>query len=82
MGMCGGWKAAIARLKQSGWFSNPRITHVRRVLAKCAAAALERFTDEDHPERDGKELQRIESTVEWFRQEARETAVDIGWIFE
>ena len=87
MRACGGWKAAVRRLKEMGWFTRPEMTHVHRHFAKHAAACLERLTTNPEAlmpddQRDRKrDLEDIEEAIRWFFNEAHEAGVQIGWLF-
>ena len=87
MRMCGGWKAAVRRLKDLGWFANRDITLVRRHYAKHAAACLERLTrdqEEFMPDdrRDRRlDIEDIEESIRWFFNEAKDQGIKIGWLF-
>lgn len=81
--VCGGWKAAIRRLKADGWFRNRTVTYIRRVVAMNAAAALHRLETKDlyDPDYTGTEPEDVRRAVEWFRNEAREAGIKIAWLF-
>lgn len=89
--MCGGWKAAVQRLKSSGWYADKRVMLVRRHYAKHAAACIERLVHRDDPARmetwtdkpvdSAIETQDIQESIEWFFNEAKESGIKIGWLF-
>ncbi len=78
--MCGGWRAAVARLKAAGWFAGSGVTSYRRYMAKRAAGDLEHLKI-DSPDADGNEIRDIKATVEWFLNEAKDSRISINWLF-
>lgn len=81
MRVCGGWKAAVARLKADGWFSNPTFRYIRRHYAKTAARDIEKLTHGNRAEQKVA-LRSIEQMTKWFVREAKDAKISIGWLLE
>lgn len=78
--VCGGWKAAVARLKSDGWFADARVNLVRRHYASSAARAIDKITDGNPKKVRRAGLKDLDTAVRWFLNEAREQGIRIGWL--
>jgi len=68
--VCGGWRAAVARLAAAGWFRSPAVRYIRRYYARRAAAQVDQ----------GESLKVIKSSLDWFIRESKESGIDIKFL--
>ena len=79
--ICGGWRAAVGRLKSLGWFANRDVNLVRREFAKSALRDLSDMASTPKELRKA-QMKSLKQVVEWFMNEARESGVKIGWLLK
>lgn len=56
--VCSGWQAAVARLKEKGFFANKDYLFIRRVVGQRALILLERMLNKATSKPDRKKAQR------------------------
>lgn len=79
--ICSGWKSAVSKLNNAGWFPSPAIRFIRRHYAKQAATLIHRM-DDDQPEHTGNEAVELKKIIQWFKNESKESRIEISWLFE
>ncbi len=81
--VCGGWRAAVKRLKRMGWFANRDVNLVRRVMARRATESLSRLSEFGrYAEVQETGVQNVYCAAIWFVQESLEAGIPIGWLFQ
>jgi hypothetical protein len=68
---CKGWQAAVARLRDGGWFQDPARRVIRRAIASMGLLALERLGTEKAPAKRRACIADIKTAMRRFTQELK-----------